>query len=190
MNAAGAVWGVLLAAGRSRRFGADKLLHPLADGTPIAVASARALRKVLPRTIAVVRHGHDILADLLASEGVEVVEAPVVEEGMGYSLAAGVAATRDATGWLVALADMPFVQGGSIRRVAAALGAGADLVAPAYQGRRGHPVGFSQRFRGSLLALAGDAGARTILEQQQALLALVDCDDPGILRDVDRPGDV
>ncbi len=50
--------GILLAAGRSQRFGADKLMHPLASGlsmAPMACISAATLQRVLPKTIAVVR---------------------------------------------------------------------------------------------------------------------------------------
>ena len=42
--------GLLLAAGQGRRFGADKLMQALADGTPVAVAAARALKSQLERT--------------------------------------------------------------------------------------------------------------------------------------------
>lgn len=45
--------GILLAGGSARRFGADKLLHPLPDGVPIAVAAARNLAAALPRVVAV-----------------------------------------------------------------------------------------------------------------------------------------
>ena len=49
MNTAGEYCGLLLAAGRSRRFGSDKLLHPLEDGMPVALASANTLRRVSPK---------------------------------------------------------------------------------------------------------------------------------------------
>ena len=51
--------GILLAAGNSSRFGSHKLLHPLPDGTPLGVASARVMRFVLDRVVAVVRTGDD-----------------------------------------------------------------------------------------------------------------------------------
>ena len=48
---------ILLAAGSGSRFGGDKLLHPLADGTPIGVQAARNLLAAAPDVIAVVRPG-------------------------------------------------------------------------------------------------------------------------------------
>ena len=182
--------GILLAAGRATRFGGDKLLHPLPDGTPIALASARAMLAALPRLIAVVAADNRPLARLFEEEGIATVIAPDAAAGMGASLAAGIAAAPADGAWLVALADMPFIQPDSIAAVAAALAAGAPLAAPVHCGRRGHPVGFAAEFRATLMNLHGDAGARGILDAQRDRLRLVDVADPGILRDIDRPEDL
>lgn len=182
--------GVLLAAGRSTRFGGDKLLHRLADGAPIVLASARALKAALPRVVAVVRDDNAALRRLLGEEGVEIAPAPTMNEGLGGSIAAGVAAVPDAAGWVIALADMPFVRPATIARVLAALATGSPLAAPVFRGQRGHPVGFASRFRPALLALGGDEGARQLLRGHQAQLDLIECDDPGIIADIDRPGDL
>ena len=61
---------ILLAAGSATRFGADKLLHPLLHGVPIAVQSARHLKAVFESdVVAVVRPDSKQLADLLREEG-------------------------------------------------------------------------------------------------------------------------
>jgi len=182
--------GLLLAAGRSTRFGSDKLLHPLADGTPIALASARTMKAAMPRVVAVVDARNSTLCELLGLAGVEIVQASTVDEGMGTSLSAGIAATMNTRGWIVALADMPFVSPATVARVYAALVAGLPLAAPVYRGRRGHPVGFDRRFREDLLALRGDEGARHLLSQHRQRLELIECDDPGVLHDVDTPEDL
>lgn len=182
--------GLLLAAGHGRRFGGDKLLQPLADGTPVAVAAARALKAACADSIAVLRPEQDALAALLEAEGLRVVRCAAARSGMGYSLAAGVAASRDAHGWLVALADMPCIRVATLQAVAELIGGGAALAAPRYAGRRGHPVGFAARWRGALLALEGDEGARAILQQSRFLLHVLETDDPGVLQDVDSPADL
>lgn len=184
------VVGILLAAGASRRFGSHKLFAPLADGAPLAMASARCLVGVLAESIAVVRPEDVKLAALLKGQGLSIVECAQAEQGMGYSLAAGIAATRTADAWLIMLADMPYIQESTIRRLAKLLDSGVDLIAPFYQGQRGHPVGFAAKFGPELLALHGDAGAREILSRHAALLKSLDVDDPGILADVDTPADV
>lgn len=186
----GPLVGILLAAGQSSRFGSDKLLQPLADGTPQAVAAARRLRPACDRLLVVLRPGSDLLAGRLAAEGCETLFCPEAAEGMGRSLAAGVQATPDAGAWLVALADMPFIAESSHRAVAASLRAGASLAAASFNGRRGHPVGFASHWRGPLVALRGDEGGRAILAAHRQALVLTPLDDPGVLRDIDRPADL
>lgn len=182
--------GILLAAGRSTRFGSDKLIHPLPDGIPIAVASAKAMLEALPRVVAVVNTDNQTLTRLLAGQGVEIIPAPTLHEGMGTSIAACVTATADATGWVVALADMPFIRSHTISQVLAALQTGSPLVAPVFRGQRGHPVGFDGRFRKTLSALRGDEGARHLLREHKDQLELIECADSGIIMDIDQPGDL
>jgi molybdenum cofactor cytidylyltransferase len=182
--------GILLAAGRGERFGAHKLLYPLSDATPIGVAAARRLHAALPYSLAVVRPGDEDLCALLTAEGLRVIACERAGEGMGMSLSTGIAASREAQGWVIALADMPFIEVATFRAVATRLEQGAPLAAPSYRGQRGHPVGFSRAFRDALLALRGDQGARDLLVHQAAQLQLVPVDDPGILADVDTPADV
>lgn len=182
--------GVLLAAGSGSRFGGDKLLCPLGDGVAIAAHAARNLLTALPSVVAVVRWGDFPLYDMLEQEGCEVTMFQDAARGMGASLAHGVAQARGADGWVIALADMPKVNPETIRRVVAALQAGALIVAPMHGGKRGHPVAFAGSLRQELLALGADEGARTVLERHRDKLQLIECDDPGILVDVDRREDL
>jgi molybdenum cofactor cytidylyltransferase len=186
----GKIVGLLLAAGAASRFGAEKLLRVLPDGTPLAVQSARHLRSEIARVLAVVRPGATGLAALLAAEGLEVVECPDAARGMGASIACAVRAAGAADAYLIALADMPFIRPTSIAAVRDALAAGAGLAAPYFASQRGHPVGISGWFRSQLAALDGDQGARSLLARHADLLVQVPVQDLGILRDVDRPGDL
>jgi len=187
--------GILLAAGYSRRFGSNKLLHSLPAGSPnagvsIALASARHLVEALPDPVAVVRPRAQKLGLLLRDAGCTTVVCRNAAEGMGLSLAAGVRAAEEAHGWVIALADMPELRPDTIRLIAKALHEGAAIAAPSYRGERGHPVGFARRFLEDLLALRGDAGARDILRAHPDWITLLDVDDPGVLRDIDEPSDL
>ena len=93
-------------------------------------------------------------------------------------------------GWIVALADMPAVKPATIARIVDALHAGASLAAPFLHGERGHPVGFAAHHRDALLQLAGDVGARSLMQAQRNALVVLDVDDPGVLYDVDRRDDL
>jgi len=187
--------GVLLAAGYSKRFGSNKLLHPLPPGkqdagVPIALASARHFIEALPESIAVIRPRAQKLGKLLRDAGCTTVVCKNAAEGMGVSLAEGVRAVPDADGWVVALADMPYLKPETIRVVAKGLSGGAVIAAPAYRGERGHPVGFARRFLAELSGLRGDAGARDILAAHPGWVTLYEVDDPGVLRDIDAPSDL
>jgi molybdenum cofactor cytidylyltransferase len=197
------VVGILLAAGRGTRFGGDKLLAKLpsnprfarsdfADfaGECIGVAACRCLLAAIPRVVAVVRADDLALAAALGAAGARIVRCANADDGMGASLACGVAATRDAAGWIVALADMPWILPTTIARVVAAVVDGATVAAPFHLGQRGHPVGFSAGCFATLSALTGDDGAKSIVAAHRDGLARIDVDDAGTLRDIDRPADL
>ena len=163
---------LLLAAGRSARFraasgGLDKLEAPLHG------------RRVRDWTLAAVQ------ASGLPWHVVERSHtAHLARPGMGDSIACGVAATRQAQGWLVLPADLPLIQPNTLLQVAKALQA-HTVVVPSWQGERGHPVGFAASCRPELLALTGDSGARAVVQHYGAhLLAL---QDAGCVHDVDTP---
>jgi len=182
--------GLLLAAGSASRFGSDKLQHALPHGVAIAVQAARHLKAAVPTVIAVVRPGSEPTSRALAAEGCEVVVCDRAAEGMGASLACAARAAGAADGYLVALADMPFVRPSTISAVRDALAQGAMLAAPYWRARRGHPVGFAGRLRTELEALAGDEGARRLLDAHAAQLVKVPVGDPGAIRDIDKPSDL
>jgi molybdenum cofactor cytidylyltransferase len=187
------VVGILLAAGTGSRFGVDKLLAPLAadaGAAAVGVVACRHLVAAVPDVVAVVRPGDPALAAALAGAGARVVECADVAAGMGASLACGVRASAGAQGWVVALADMPWILPDTIARVAAALRDGAPLAAPFHSGVRGHPVGFGAACRTALEALAADEGAKAVVAAQRDVLLRLDVDDPGVLRDVDTPQDL
>jgi molybdenum cofactor cytidylyltransferase len=184
--------GLLLAGGAAARFGGAKLLAAASDNpVPIGARAARSLLAGAGNALAVVRPGDAALARALREAGCEVLETAECLLGLGASLAAGVKASRDADGLLVALADMPRILPATHRAVAAALGRGAKLAAAGDAGgRRGHPVGFSPDLFADLAALDGDEGARSVIERHRAWLEIVRVDDPGIFFDIDTPGDL
>lgn len=182
--------GILLAAGVGSRFGGDKLLHPMPDGVAIAAHAARNLIAAGLDVTAVVRAGDFPLADMLEQEGCVVSIFQEAARGMGATLAHAIACERSARGWVIALADMPAIAPATIKSVVVALEQGALIAAPSFRDQRGHPVGFSAELRDELLALDGDQGARAVLERHANEVRLVQCDDPGVLYDIDRKRDL
>jgi molybdenum cofactor cytidylyltransferase len=189
------VVGILLAAGHSRRFGAEnKLIQKLADGTMMALSSAQHLMAALPRSVGVVR-ADSVLQTNLTELGMAITTCTEHEQEMAVSLSAAVRHARfiypQAGGYVIALADMPYIRPQTIHEIAKRIDSGAaGIVVPRYQGKRGHPVGFSARFTEELLDIAGDQGARALFEKYPSELEFFDCDDPGILVDIDTPADL
>jgi molybdenum cofactor cytidylyltransferase len=178
--------GLLLAAGSASRFGSDKLRHALPHGVPIAIQALRNLKPEVDEVIAVVKRGD---ADLFGNECKAVV-CERAAEGMGASLACAAQAAGERQGYLVALADMPYIRRTSIAAVRQSLEEGAALTAPYFRARRGHPVGIAGRFYRELVALSGDEGAKHILGAHERELVKIPIGDPGVIRDIDTPSDL
>ncbi|SFS29197.1 NTP transferase domain-containing protein [Pseudomonas sp. NFACC42-2] len=104
--------------------------------------------------------------------------------GMGESIAAAVAASASADGWLVVLGDMPFIQSSSIERVIDVLEEDGISV-PVHAGDYGHPVAFGRAFGPDLMALTGDRGGKPLFAR--ARVWEVQVEDAGVLWDVDLP---
>jgi molybdenum cofactor cytidylyltransferase len=204
MNAIAArpVVGLLLAAGRGRRFDAagdrDKLLQRLA-GRAVARHALDALAAGCDAVIAVCRpDAPPALGALLRDGGAHVVVCADADAGMGHSLGAAAReaiARFDPAAVLVLPADMPWLRTETVAAIVAAARAGTAgaaatrIVVPRLpDGRRGHPVAFGRDFLGALAALGGDRGARDLLDAHPTTPVVVD--DAGILRDVDTPSDL
>ncbi|WP_411565646.1 NTP transferase domain-containing protein [Pseudomonas orientalis] len=186
------VTAIVLAAGQGSRFRAeagadrDKLLahcigldgvtRPVIEQVLVNLPATLVERWVVtsPERLEVIRlaeaHGCKVL--LLESAG------------MGDSIAAAVAASAWAEGWLVVLGDMPFIRSTSIERVINALQAGGISV-PVHAGEYGHPVAFDHALGADLMALTGDRGAKLLFAR--ASVSEVALDDAGVLWDVDLP---
>jgi len=164
---------LILASGRGERFlasgGTGSKLHALLAGKP-----------VLDHTL-----------DAVRASGLPWHVEDGGHEGMGDSIAAGVAATRDAQGWLILPGDLPLIQPQTLQAVAAAL-AGNAVVLPHHHGKRGHPVGFAASCRDALLMLKGLQGAALVVRAQALVnpVAQLELDDPGVVTDIDTVADL
>ena len=181
-----AVAGLVLAAGRGTRFGAEPKLLAALDGQPIVRRTAAAARAAgLDPVIAVTGHAADRVGAALAGLGIRLVRNPSYADGLSTSLAAGIRALpAEAPAVIVLRGDMPGVAPGTIRaRVAAFDGPCAALV-PTFAGRRGNPVLLGRRLFPDLCDLTGDSGAGALL-RGRADVAELAVDDPAILADID-----
>ena len=181
---------LLLAAGRSRRFGSDKRRARLAhsDRTVLQMALDAVTGSGLPTRVCL-RPDDSALAEALASQGIDALQCQRAHEGMGATLAEGVTRVTEWQGVIIALADMPRVLATTYRELARHSTQDAAIV-PVYRGQRGNPVCFGASWYARLMQCAGQSGARHLLEAHPQGVSHLAVDDPGVLRDVDYPGDL
>jgi molybdenum cofactor cytidylyltransferase len=65
----------------------------------------------------------------------------------------------------------------------------APIVRAVHRGRHGHPVIFGRQVFDELRAADLNVGARAVVRAHADLIVNVEVDDPGVLGDVDTPGD-
>lgn len=195
---------LLLAAGQSRRFGSDKRTARLDAHDTVLSASIRRYRildwplyVVLGSAESGVQEATERALKAHGQSAPEWLNAPDAAKGMGHSLAAGIDALIGcgASAVLIGLGDMPFVESATIERCADTLTATQPalpdrIVRPRYRSQPGNPVGFAGAPLQALRASTGDVGARPVLQAHADVIQWVDVEDPGILRDIDRPEDL
>ena len=182
---------VVLAAGRSTRFGpSNKLLADL-DGTSVIRRTVTAVNASgVATTIVVTGHMADEIRSVLDGLDVTFVHNPAYRDGLSTSLKAGLSALpRGTDGVLVALGDMPGVTGPDIDRLIAGLAPkeGRSIVVPTYQGKRGNPVLFAAHLVSELADVEGDTGAKHVIGRHGDEVAEVEIGSRRIFLDVDTP---
>lgn len=181
---------VVLAAGRSTRFGGSNKLLAEVDGEPMVRHAVRAaLGSHAAETIVVTGHMADAVEAALAGMPVRFVRNPDFADGQSTSVKAGIAAVReDCEAALVLLGDMPRVTTATVDRIIGAYSppTGALVVVPTADGRRGNPVLWSRRFFRDLQALTGDTGARQLLAANPEAVVTVECGE-AVRVDYDTP---
>lgn len=182
---------ILLAAGGSSRFGADKLAAFIGPRTVLAHSAAALAASGCRPLLAVVRDAASGTAANLSASGFEVVVNAEAAKGLGSSIRAGVAhaAAQSARAVILALADMPFISATHyVRLFDAANRNAAELAFSRCEGRPTPPALFGAGWFSSLLSLKGDEGARALVVSADPN-AGVDA-SPDLLADIDTIEDL
>ncbi|MBU3070387.1 nucleotidyltransferase family protein [Aestuariicella sp. G3-2] len=199
------VAGVILAAGRGRRFGGDKLLAEIKPGLSVIECSVAAVSEAVSEYVCVVRPDDLPLQKHLTKRNIPWIMALAADDGMSQSLIAGVSHFPNADGWLICLGDMPYLKTETCRRLCGHFQElsenqdTASIVTPVVSSsdeygkpllKRGNPVLFSHHFKQELQQLTGDGGGKYLLSAHRNHVVRVTVNDPGILKDIDTPEDL
>ena len=185
---------IVLAAGRSSRMGAHKLLLPLGGRPLLTYAVEAACASSTAPVVIVLGHNAEAARAALLSQPASCYQVVInadYAQGMAGSLRVGLnALPATASGVVVALADQPLVTSAIF---AALLTEAArqpeSIVAASYAGQRGHPLYFPRALFDELRAVSGDEGGRSVIARYPDRLRLVAIADSDAALDVDRPED-
>ncbi len=180
---------LVLAAGRSTRFGAANKLTADVGGEPMVRRTVRNVMASAARPVVVVT-GHEAGEVTRALDGLDLqfVHNPDYASGLSTSLKAGLGGLPDGLdGVIVCLGDMPAILSAHIDRLIAGFAPkeGRAIVVPTHQGKRGNPVLFAASFISEMRDAAGDSGARHVLGRYADAVAEVDLGTQAIFLDID-----
>ncbi len=181
---------VVLAAGRSSRMGENKLLVPFGGAPIVARVVDEVLASRVRQVVVVVGHQAAEVRAALAGRRVTFADNPDYAAGLSTSLRRGLAAVGDdVDGAVICLGDMPLVKRGDIDALVAAFDPASDqtIYVPTFERKRGNPILWARRHFAEMSALAGDVGAKALLDQHADAVTLVPVADPGVTVDVDTP---
>lgn len=159
---------LILAAGRSRRFGAgNKLLADL-EGKPVLAHTLAAVTNArFDQLLLVTGHDHDAMTEIAQGFSVDAIRAPDAGEGMGASIAAGVARVApNIDGLAILPGDMPLITPQTLQILAQTFTAhdGRLIVHAADRdGAQRNPVLWPREYFTQLAALEGDRGAKSLI---------------------------
>ena len=186
---------VILGAGFSTRFGADKRLHQL-DGCSVAETTIKTYLKAFKNIRIVLRPEDDELANLLETFDVELLRSKNAVSGMGHSLSDGIT-NLDWQWAFIALLDMPFIKPETLRSLINS----AEKANPqthrivrarlnSNPSQTAHPIGFHNSLFSELSNCSGDTGAKPIIRKYSSEIFDVEFEDLGLCQDIDRPTDL
>ncbi len=184
------LYACVLAAGKSSRFGATKLVQPF-RGTPLVQHALIAAQGACEgRVVLVVGHDQDSVVEASAGLFDELVVNSEFGFGIGTSISASVRACQeDADAILIVLADQPLVTDAHLRDLIDTWsGAEDEIVSTSFDGINCPPILFPRNAFPALSELRGDNGAKSLLANDDFVVSSVDFPPAGF--DIDRPEDL
>ncbi len=162
--------------------GNPMLIHTLNQLTPTGVRDI----------VLVLGHEHEKILDIVPEhEKIRIVLNPEYRKGMSTSMKAGIRAVKKDTDLvMICLGDMPYLQQGDYALILDQITQqfhSSLILQPEYQGQRGHPVCFANKYFRELSEMPDDDnGARRVIKKHLDCLRLLDMPNNHCLQDIDQ----
>lgn len=182
---------IVLAAGMSRRMGAQKVLLPFGGKTVISHIVDQIAGSVVDKIIVAAGHKSDKVREQLSGRDVSIVINPDCGVEMLSSVRCGIRALpEECRCVLVALGDQPGITTGLVNEMVNAFkAANKGILVPVHQGKWGHPILFSSRYCSEILTRYEDIGLRGLAETHPDDVFELNVSSPAALCDMDWPED-
>ena len=183
------VTAIVLAAGKSSRMGANKLLADV-NGAPMIWRTVAAISQAVDETLVVTGRDREAIEGALAGLSVRFAHNEEFANGLSTSLKRGIEAVgADADAVVITLGDMPLVTPDTVRRLIAAYSPPEhrSICVPVSRGERGNPVLWGRQHFPALAGLEGDRGARVLFRTHSDEIVEVEILDESVLMDADTP---
>jgi len=179
------------AAGLSSRMGQFKPLLPLGQETVLERVIQNFKTAGVHDLHVVVGFRSKDLIPILQQHRVQWIVNSDYHQGMYSSIQIGAAHLNATTkAFFLLPVDMPFVKPQTITKLLAAFEPNdMDILKPCYRGRRGHPPLISSSVIPGIQDYDGNGGLRELIFTKQLETRDLECDDPGILEDLDTRND-
>lgn len=185
------IYAVVLAAGESKRMGTQKLLLDYDGKSVIRHIVDQITASIVENVYVVTGHDSDDVTKELCGSHASVVTNDNYKLGMLSSLRCGIsAAAGKCQAVLVALGDQPAITSKLINEIVRAYGnTPKGIIVPTYQGRRGHPVIVSIKYKDDILTRYDDVGLRGLLHEYSDDVFELTVSTPDVCSDMDVPAD-
>ena len=178
---------ILLAAGQSKRMnGENKLSKEIQDIPLIKHSVKNILASSIDELIVILGYQKDIIEKLIdKNEKIKFVFNKDFESGMASSIKVGLSHLPEKTeAFFICLGDMPMVNHNTYNQLIKSKD-NKEIIVPTIKEQQGNPVLFDKSMKEKIMSIAGDVGAKKILELNKDKILNLEIDDQGITKGFD-----
>ncbi|MBE0461449.1 MAG: nucleotidyltransferase family protein [Candidatus Aminicenantes bacterium] len=181
------IWGMILAAGESKRMGKPKLLLPFGEKTIIETIIDSVSKSKLDDVLVVLGAHREKIEKKIKDFSIKIVVNPNFKNDMLSSVQCGFRALpEDVKASLVILGDQPEISSALINKIVEAYKKSKKgIVLPVYRNNRGHPVLIDMKYQGEIEDLNPDLGLRNLVYKHAEDILEIEVITPSILQDID-----